>query len=132
MDISSIELPGSEVEAIKVEGDRVILRFSKAYIVKSMTGSKERTRWWQAGELVFDQAEAQPGYPEGPCICTGGDVGENVYTYRDMISIPLNSKGRAHCELQFEGTEARLSVQAGSVSLNMEDRPHYIEHLRTE
>ena len=92
MDISSIELPGSEVEDIRIDGDQVVVRFSRAYIVKSMTGSRDKTRWWQAGELVFTDATAEAPYPKGPRICAGGDVGENVYTYRDMIPTPLDSR----------------------------------------
>ena len=130
MDSSSIDLPGSEIESIRQEGGRVIVRFSRAYIVKTMTGSAERTRWWQAGELVFEGAELLEGAPECPCVCDGGDVGENVYTYRDMIPVPLKSRGRAHCDLRFRGTEARLRVEAEGVELVMEDRPYYIEHIK--
>ena len=129
MDISSIELPGSEVEDIRIDGDQVVVRFSRAYIVKSITGSRDKTRWWQAGELVFTDATAEAPYPRGPRICAGGDVGENVYTYRDMIPTPLDSRGMAHCDLRFEGTDERLVVRAGSVRLDMDDRPHYIEHI---
>lgn len=133
MDSSSIELSGSNVESIQVEEDRVVVRFSRAIIVKTMSGSAERTRWWQAGELVFEAARLVKGMPpECPCVCAGGDVAENIYTYRDMIPIPLDSRGRAHCDLCFEGTDKRLVVEAESVSLKMEDRPHYIEHIRTE
>ncbi len=130
MDSSSIDLAGSEVASIQIEGDRVVLRFSRAYIIKSMSGSKERTRWWQAGELVFEGASVEGELPACPCICAGGDVGENIYTYRDMIPIPLQSRGRAHCDLRFEGTERHLRVAAEAVELKMEDRPHYIEHIR--
>ena len=130
MDISCIELPGSEVGDVRIDGDQVVVRFSRAYIVKSMTGSRERTRWWQAGELIFTEATAESAGPKGPCICTGGDVSENVYTYRDMIPIPLDSRGMAHCDLRFEGTDERLIVRAGSVRLDLDDRPHYIEHIR--
>lgn len=130
MDSSSIELTGSDVESIQVEEDRVILRFSRAIIVKTMSGSAERTRWWQSGELVFEAAQMEGVPPECPCVCAGGDVGENIYTYRDMIPIPLDSRGRAHCNLRFEGTDQRLVVEGESVSLKMEDRPHYIEHIR--
>ena len=129
MDISSIDLPGCEVESIRHDGEQVILRFSRAYIIKTMTGSVERTRWYQSGDLIFEQAEVEGDLPTCPCICAGGDVGENIYTYRDMIPLPLESQGRAHCDLRFENG-GRLRVQAAGVRLVMEDRPYYIEHLR--
>ena len=54
MDSTSIELPGSTVSGIRVEGDTIRVEFQPAYLVKSMTGSVERTRWWQNGALIFE------------------------------------------------------------------------------
>ena len=132
MDTSSIDLAGSEVASIEVQDDRVTVRFSRAYIMKTMTGSAERTRWWQAGDLIFGGAEVEGEPPVGPCVCAGGDVGENVYTYRDMIPLPLDSQGHSHCRLRFEGTDKTLIVEGDSVRLVMQDRPHYIEHIRVD
>ena len=131
MDSSSIQLKGSEIEKLEVEGSSVKIFFSRAIIIKTMTGSVEKTRWWQAGYLVFEDAELLE-QAELPAICAGGDVGENVYTYRDMIPVPLDSRGRAHCDLYFENNEAHLKVEAGAVRLEMLDVPKYIEHIRPQ
>jgi hypothetical protein len=130
MDSTTIDLPGSEIESITLQAGQLILRFSRAYLIKTLSGSVERTRWWQAGELIFAEAEVEGELPECPCICDGGDVGENVYTYRDMIPLPLQSQGRAHCKLKFRDSDQLLEVIAGGVKLQMDDRPHYIEHIR--
>lgn len=131
MEISSIELPGSEVESIRFEGDDLILRFARAYIIKTISGSTERTRWWQAGDLVFEQAVLEGDIPQCPAVCSGGDVGENIYTYRNMIQIPLQGEGAAHCDLGFTGSEDRLKVRAVRVRLALQDRPRYIEHFKS-
>jgi len=130
MEISSIVLPGSEVESIQMDGDNLVLRFARAYIIKTISGSDERTKWWQAGDLVFEQAEVDGELPECPAVCAGGDVGENIYTYRDMIQIPMQGEGQGHCDLSFEGTDARLKVRSTRVRLNMQDRPRYLEHIK--
>lgn len=130
MDSSSIELKGSEIEAIDYDGDRVEIRFARAYLVKSMTGSAERTRWWQGGRLVIEGAEVAERPPEGTLVCAGGDLDENIYTYRDMIPLPFESRGHICCELHFEGTAARLIVNGSAARLTMLDTPKYIEHLR--
>ncbi len=130
MDSTTIELPGSEIESISLVEGTLSIRFSRANIIKTMSDSDELTRWWQAGDLVFQDAEVEGGLPECPCVCDGGDVGENVYTYRDMLSLPLESKGRAHCELKIKGQTEPLKAVATGVKLVMEDRPHYIEHIR--
>lgn len=130
MDSTSIELSGSRIAAVEVDGDTVRIQFEPAYLIKSMTGSVERTRWRQNGALVFDGAEldAAEGLPGLPADCEGGDVGENVYTYRDMIPVPLHSRGRAHCALRVGGVVIRVTGEG--VHLDMQDVPRYIEHLR--
>ena len=130
MDSTSIELDGSEISALEIDGDVVRVRFQPAYLVKSMTGSVERTRWRQNGALVFDGATLDPDLPPPPLpdTCRGGDVGENVYTYRDMVPVPLDSRGRAFCVLRT--TRGEIRVEAQAVRLEMEDVPKYIEHLR--
>lgn len=130
MDSTSIDLVGSKIAAVTVDGDRVRIAFEPAYLVKTMTGSVERTRWWQNGELVFDGAEldTDEALPALPADCSGGDVGENVYTYRDMVPLPLRSQGRAHCALKVGDHVIR--VNASGVTLEMDGVPKYIEHLR--
>ncbi len=133
MDSTSIELPGSKVAAVEMDGDTIRVVLEPAFLIKSMTGSAERTRWWQNGVLLFEQArldEASP-LPDFPAACQGGDVGENVYTYRDMIPVPLESWGRAHCALRFADDRV-ISIEAAGVRLEMVDVPKYIEHLRPD
>ena len=130
MDSSTIELVGSNIQEVAIDGDTVRIRFAPAYIVKTLTGSTERTRWWQNGELVFAGAEVEGELPPLPSICLGGDVGENVYTYRDMIPVPLRSRGQVRCDLRVEGSDARIRAFGEAVELRMEDVPKYIEHVR--
>jgi hypothetical protein len=132
MDSTSIELNGCQIAGVDVDGDTVTVRFEPAYLIKTMTGSIERTRWRQNGALVFTDAELDDDEPVPalPGECVGGDVGENVYTYRDMVPVPLDSHGRAHCALRVGN--GMIRVQAGAVKLVMDDVPKYIEHLRPD
>ncbi len=66
--------------------------------------------------------------PLGPLVCTGGSIDENIYTYRDMLPIPLNSRGRIRCDLGFKDCDLRLVSEAESIRLEMLDIPKYIEH----
>jgi hypothetical protein len=132
MDSSSIELPGSRIIEVKQEGETIRVCFDTAIIIKTMTGSVERTKWQQAGELIFEGAELEGELPTLPGLCTGGDVGENVYTYRDMVPLPLRSAGHAHCKLRIEGEKEVIRIQAAGVRLEMFEHPKYIEHIRPE
>ncbi len=132
MDSTSIELTGAKIAAISQDGDQVRIVFEPAYLIKHMTGSVEQTRWWQNGALVFEQATltVEGDLPELPADCGGGDVGENVYTYRDMVPVPLTSHGHAHCDLRVG--DARVRVEGSGVRLDMVDVPKYVEHIRPD
>jgi hypothetical protein len=130
METSSIELPGAEVDRIELADGSLRLHFPRVHIIKTMTGSVERTRWWQAGDLVIDGAEPLAPLPQAPVVCAGGDIDDNVYTYRDMIPIPLNARGRVGCDLRLAQGEARIQVRGEALRLEMEGIPKYIEHIR--
>ena len=130
METSSIELSGAEIDCIELEAGRLRLHFPRVQIIKTMTGSLERTRWWQAGHLVIDAAEPLAPLPTTPVVCAGGDVDENVYTYRDMIPVPLDARGRVGCDLRLANSEARIRVRGEALRLEMEGVPKYIEHIR--
>ncbi len=136
MDSSSIRLPGSELAEISFADGTLRVSFARAYIIKTMTGSNEQTLWWQAGELVLDEAELiepLPAHEPGESlVCDGGDIDENVFTYRDMIPIPLESRGHCACDLKLRGSDARIKAQGVSVRLLMKETPKYIEHIRPQ
>lgn len=95
-----------------------------------MTGSIEKTLWWQAGDLVLEGAEAEHPLPSGPAICAGGDIVDNIYTYRDMIPVPLDSRGYTRCELELRGSEGRIVAHGETVRLELAGSPRYIRHIR--
>jgi hypothetical protein len=130
MDSSSINLPGSQIDGVSFASGTLRIHFSRAYIIKSMTGSVERTRWWQAGDLVIENAELNSDeLPAGPLVCAGGDVSENIYTYRDMIPVPLESRGSVGCKLKFENRAEVLEARGDAVRLELRDVAKYIEHI---
>jgi hypothetical protein len=130
MDSSSIQLPDSEIEHTVLADGVLRIRFSVAYIVKTMTGSTERTLWRQTGELVLTGAEAEAPLPQGAAVCAGGDVEENIYIYRDMIPVPLESRGHCRCDLRLKDLDARIVAVGDAIRLDMEDIPKYVRHLR--
>jgi hypothetical protein len=130
METSSIELPGAEIDLIEFENGRLRLHFPYVHIIKTMTGSAERTRWWQGGDLIIEAAEAMAPLPPAPVVCVGGDIEDNVYTYRDMIPVPLESRGQVGCDLRLANSSARLRVRGKALRLEMDGVPKYIEHIR--
>ena len=130
LDSSSIQLSDSEISRISLVDGVLRIGFSRAYIEKTMTGSRESTLWWQAGELVIEGAEAGQPLPSGPAVCDGGDIDENIYTYRDMIPIPLDSRGHIRCDLRLRDSDAHIVAHGETVQLALVDTPKYIRHHR--
>jgi hypothetical protein len=130
MDSSSIQLPDTEIAGVTLSEGQLRVHFARAYLVKTMTGSNEKTLWWQAGDLVLDEAEVQGELPDGAAVCAGGDVEENVYVYRDMIPVPLDSRGRCRCDLALKDSDQRITADGTAVRLEMRDVPKYIRHIR--
>ncbi len=132
MDSSSIRLADSEIAEMRLDQGRFGLVFSRAYIVRTMTGSREQTLWWQAGELTMTEAEALSPLPRGAVCCLGGDIDDNIYTYRDMIPLPLDSRGQMRCSLRLRDQDQPVIVVGKTLRLEMADTPKYIQHLRVD
>jgi hypothetical protein len=62
----------------------------------------------------------------------GGDIDDNIYTYRDMIPLPLESRGAIRCELHWREDAPPLMVSAGAIRLEMAGTPKYQQHLRDQ
>lgn len=134
MDSSSIHLSGSKISGIRLIEGTLRITFSHAKVIKTMTGSAEKTLWSQAGELELRNVELLAPLPEqdqgAEFVCEGGDIDENIYTYRDMIPVPLDSRGHCRCNLKLRETDAVISAEAETIRLIMEATPKYIEHIR--
>lgn len=131
MDSSSIQIADTEIAgATLVEGE-FRLHLARALIVKTMTGSVEQTLWWQAGALVIGTVNAASGLPAEQARCERGDLDDNEYTYRNMLPIPLESRGRIRLELYLEARTEPLIVEGQTLRLELHDTPKYIKHLRS-
>ncbi len=130
MDSTSIQLAESEISAIEHSPERLCIHFSRAVIIKTMTGSAEKTLWWQQGDLILDAPEVEGELPKTPVSCIGGDIDDNIYTYRNMIPLPLESRGALRVELHFAGNLPPLVARGTAIRLAMHDVPKYQQHLR--
>lgn len=130
LDSTCIDLKNAEIASIDLDQGCLRIHFARADLIKTLTGAAESTRWQQAGILHMEDAVPSSPIPSGSLICRGGDIDDNIYTYRDMIPIPLDSRGRIRCEIHFAKAIAPLIVTGSAVRLEMLDTPKYIEHLR--
>lgn len=132
METSTIDLVGSTISGVEQLGDEVKVHFSPAFIIKTMTGAQENTRWKQSGAIVFGNATLESSDITFPQTCTGGDVGENIYTYRDMVPLPLESRGHTHCNIKLQDSDTNIVISGETIHTEMIATPKYIEHFTPE
>lgn len=132
MDSSSIQLADSEISSVEHTPGRLCIHFSRAVIIKTMTGSAEKTLWFQAGDLLLDDPDIEGDLPAGPLHCAGGDIDDNVYTYRDMIPLPLESRGAIRVALKMQGGAPSIIAAGTGIRLEMHDTPKYQRHIRDD
>lgn len=129
---TELSLPHAQVERIERDGDTVRIHMAEFFSYVSLSGSIDQTQWRQAGVLVLDDAEVEDGLPEGPVSLAGGDVHDNTYTYRDLVPLPLDARGRVGCTLRIEGRDEPLVLQGTRLRLETRGERRYVAHIRDQ
>ena len=126
---SSIQLPGARLERIEHEIDSLTLYFSQLHLVQVMEDAFQDSLWTQAGKLVIRNVEIDGALPACPCELKGGDMTNNIYTYRDHAPLPIDWKGSVGCKFTLAGSGAVFSADGTAMRMEMIDHPRYIRHI---
>jgi hypothetical protein len=132
MAISTLRLPGCVLQSITREDTGVVLGFSLVYLVKKIEGAFEDTLWKQAGDLIIFNAEIEEGLPACPCEIDGGDLQDNIYTFRDMVPLPLKWRGATSCILRTRGGAGTLEISGDAMEMHLIGDPRYIGHIKRD
>jgi len=70
--------------------------------------------------------------PACPCEISGGDITNNIYTYRDHapLPLPINWRGDVRCVLKPAGSEVAFSISGAAMQLEQIETPRYIRHIK--
>jgi hypothetical protein len=129
--IQHLQLPGAQLERIERDGeDRITLHFSRVQLVQEMEGAFENSLWTQAVRLTLHDIELEGELPACPCELQGGDLTNNIYTWRNQVPLPIGWRGDVGCKLTVAGTDAVFSIRANRMSLEQIDYPRYIKHIK--
>ena len=130
-DITDIlQLPGAELESIEQDDATITLHFSLLHIVREMENAFEDSLWTQAGRLVIRYTGISGDTPGCPCHIAGGDLVNNIYTYRDHAPLPIDWRGSISCTLLIEGDQPPVTIEGSAMQLERIEHPRYIRHVR--
>lgn len=129
---NTLQLPGAQLESIDQADNEITLHFSLVHLVQEMEGAFEDSLWTQAVNLRISGGSLQGELPACPCELKGGDLTDNIYTYRDHAPLPINWRGEVRCKLVVAGTGAGFSIEGRSMQLEQIDHPRYIRHVKKD
>ena len=127
---NTLQISGAQLESIEQADNDITLHFSQVQLVQEMEGAIEDSLWTQAVNLLIRDIEIEGELPACPCVIKGGDLVDNIFTYRDHAPLPINWRGEVSCMLIVEGTGNTFSVEGESMQLEQIDNPRYIRHVK--
>lgn len=126
----TLQLPEARLEAIDRDADAITLRFSRVQLIQEMENAFEDSLWTQAVNLTIGDYRLDGELPACPCEISGGDITNNIYTYRDHAPLPINWRGDVRCVLKVAGDNAKFSITGNSMQLEQLETPRYVRHIK--
>ena len=125
-----LQLPGAQLASIEQGEDEITLHFSQIHLVQEMENAVEHSLWTQAIDLAVKGIDIEGELPACPCEITGGDLIDNIFTYRDHAPLPINWRGDVCCKLSVAGNDTGFTISGESLTVDRIDNPRYIKHFR--
>jgi hypothetical protein len=128
----TLQLPGAQLKSIEQGENEITLHFSQLQIVQEMENAIEDSLWTQACDLVLRNIEISGELPDCPCEIKGGDLTDNIFTYRDHAPLPIDWHGDTGCKFTVANSDAGFSVVAEYLQVERLEHPRYIKHVKKE
>ena len=129
--ILNLQLTGAQLTSIEQDGDdRITLHFARVHLIQEMEGAFEDSLWSQAVRLTLRDCEIDGELPACPCELQGGELTNNIYTWRNQVPLPIRWRGEVGCKLVVAGSGASVTIRANQMSLEQIDHPRYIKHIK--
>ena len=125
-----LQLPGAQLESIEQGEDEITLHFSQVQLLQEMENAIEDSLWTQALDLTIKGIELEGELPTCPCEVTGGDLTDNIFTYRDHAPLPISWRGTVSCKLNFAGHDTGFTISGDSLKVDQIAHPRYIKHIK--
>jgi hypothetical protein len=125
-----MQLTGARLESIEQQGDSITLHFSQVDLIQEMENAFEDSLWTQAVSLTVKGATLEGELPACPCEIAGGDMTDNIYTYRDFAPLPIDWRGDVRCQFSVAVPAASFTITGDSIQLEQHGHPRYIRHVK--
>ncbi|HED15539.1 MAG TPA: hypothetical protein ENI64_01785 [Gammaproteobacteria bacterium] len=122
------EFRGSEITSINREGDNLVLQLAPFFLLKSLAGSIDQTRWKQQGQLLIKQATLS-GSTDPVGTVRSGQLTHNAFVYRDEVPMPVSVQGEVSLRLKLEGVEDELVIDCELLELQPQGLEKYVAHI---
>ena len=124
-----LQLPEASLERIERDGDDITLHFSKVFLVQEMEGAFEDSLWTQAVSITISDCEIDGELPACPCELHGGDFIDNIYTYRNHVTVPISWRGDVGCRLDAGDGAQGCSISGTAMRSEQIGNPVYLKHI---
>jgi hypothetical protein len=125
-----LQLHGAQLASIEQGEDDITLHFSQVQLVQEMENAIEDSLWTQALDLTLKGIEIEGELPQCPCELRGGDLTDNIFTYRDHAPLPISWRGTVSCKLCVAGNDTCFTISGESLKVNQIAHPRYIKHIK--
>jgi hypothetical protein len=127
---SFLQIPGAQLASIEQGENEITLHFSQVQLIQEMEGAIEDSLWTQAVNLTVKGVELEGDLPECPCEITGGEMSDNIYTYRDHAPLPIDWRGEVGCTFTPGDASTGFSINGNALQLEQIGSPRYIKHIK--
>jgi hypothetical protein len=128
----TLQLPGARLESIEQGDNEITLHFSQFHIVQEMENAFEDSLWTQDCNLRLRNIEISGDLPDCPCEIEGGDLINNIFTYRDHAPLPVDWRGQTGCRFTVAGSDTGFSINAEYLEVERLGHPRYLRHIKKE
>jgi len=122
------EFAGSQIVSIKREGDDLVLQLEPFFLLKSLAGSIDQTRWQQHGKLLIKNATIAGGI-DLTGIISSGQLTHNAFIFRDEVPMPVSVQGEISLRLNMNNGEDELVIDCDQLELQPRDLEKYVAHI---
>jgi len=126
----TLQLPGAQLASIEQGEDEITLHFSQVQLLQEMENAIEDSLWTQALDLTVKGIEVEGELPACPCEVTGGDLTDNIFTYRHHAPLPISWRGAVACKLTVAGNDTGFTISGDSLKVDQIAHPRYIRHVK--